>query len=111
MSSTSINEVGTVFVPVTDQERALEFYQARWDSRSASTSSTAVASRWLEVAPPAAANTISLVPQSRASSAVVRRGLLRIRDERHRVRPREPPAPVASSWTRRSRARARAGRA
>jgi catechol 2,3-dioxygenase-like lactoylglutathione lyase family enzyme len=68
--TTGINEVGTVFVPVSDQERALEFYvgtlgfEKRIDFRYGND-----AHRWIEVAPPGAANTISLVPATEGASA------------------------------------------
>jgi catechol 2,3-dioxygenase-like lactoylglutathione lyase family enzyme len=68
--TTGINEVGTVFVPVSDQERALEFYlgtlgfEKRIDFRYGDD-----AHRWIEVAPRGAANTISLVPSTEGESA------------------------------------------
>jgi catechol 2,3-dioxygenase-like lactoylglutathione lyase family enzyme len=68
--TTRITEVGTVFVPVTDQERALAFYvgvlgfEKRVDFVYGKESI-----RWIEVAPPGAANSISLVPPSEGSSA------------------------------------------
>lgn len=65
MSATfaGINQVGTVFVPVTDQERALGFYveklgfEKRYDFPYS-------AGRWLEVAPPGSAHRVALVPAS-----------------------------------------------
>jgi catechol 2,3-dioxygenase-like lactoylglutathione lyase family enzyme len=68
--TTRINQVGTVFVPVSDQERALEFYlrtlgfEKRADFRYGDD-----AHRWIEVAPPGSPNTISLVPASEGASA------------------------------------------
>ena len=62
-NTTRITEVGTVFVPVSDQERALAFYvgvlgfETRVDFVYG-----AEKIRWIELAPPGAANTISLVP-------------------------------------------------
>ena len=62
-NTTAITEVGTIFVPVSDQERALAFYggvlgfETRVDFVYG-----AEEIRWIEVAPPGAANTISLVP-------------------------------------------------
>jgi catechol 2,3-dioxygenase-like lactoylglutathione lyase family enzyme len=67
---THINQVGTVFVPVSDQDRALDFYvdklgfEKRADFRYGDEGS-----RWIEVAPPGAANTISLVPPSEGVAA------------------------------------------
>jgi catechol 2,3-dioxygenase-like lactoylglutathione lyase family enzyme len=68
-TTTRINQVGTVFVPVSDQERALAFYvgtlgfEKRVDFPYGDD-----AHRWIEVAPPGAANSISLVPSSEGSS-------------------------------------------
>jgi catechol 2,3-dioxygenase-like lactoylglutathione lyase family enzyme len=57
----AITRIGTVIVPVSDQDRALEFYvgtlgfEVRIDGPFG-------AGRWLEVAPPGAATTLALVP-------------------------------------------------
>ena len=57
----AITEIGTVILPVSDQERALEFYvgtlgfELRLDVPFG-------AGRWVEVAPPGAATTLALVP-------------------------------------------------
>jgi catechol 2,3-dioxygenase-like lactoylglutathione lyase family enzyme len=60
---TRINEVGTVFVPVSDQERALAFYLGTLGfEKRVDFVYGAEQIRWIEVAPPGAANTISLVP-------------------------------------------------
>jgi catechol 2,3-dioxygenase-like lactoylglutathione lyase family enzyme len=59
--TTRITGVGTVGVPVTDQDRALEFYldklgfEKRRDLPFGD-------GRWIEVAPPGSATTIALVP-------------------------------------------------
>jgi catechol 2,3-dioxygenase-like lactoylglutathione lyase family enzyme len=67
--TTHINAVGTVFVPVSDQERALEFYVGTlgFEKRSDFTYGDA-ARRWIEVSPPGATNTISLVAPSEGTS-------------------------------------------
>ena len=57
-----ITEVGTVFVPVTDQDRALEFYVGVLGFEKRIDFVYGGEHRWIEVAPPGAANTISLVP-------------------------------------------------
>jgi catechol 2,3-dioxygenase-like lactoylglutathione lyase family enzyme len=68
--TTRISEVGTVFVPVSDQERALAFYvgtlgfEKRADFRYGDD-----AHRWIELAPPGASNTIALVPESEGASS------------------------------------------
>lgn len=62
-SATRITSVGTVFVPVSDQSRALAFYvdtlgfelRGNWPYSGG---------RWVEVAPPGSANVIALVPPS-----------------------------------------------
>ena len=59
-SVTRIGRVGRVIVPVSDQEKALDFYvnvlgfEKRVDAESP-------AGRWIEVAPPGAATAIALV--------------------------------------------------
>jgi catechol 2,3-dioxygenase-like lactoylglutathione lyase family enzyme len=67
--TTRINQVGTVFVPVSDQERALEFYVDKLGFEKRADFPYSDDSRWIEVAPPGAANTISLVPPSEGISA------------------------------------------
>jgi catechol 2,3-dioxygenase-like lactoylglutathione lyase family enzyme len=64
-----INEVGTVFVPVSDQDAALAFYVGTlgFEKRIDFIYGDA-GSRWIEVAPAGAANTISLVPPSEGRS-------------------------------------------
>lgn len=65
MSTTSIriDQVGTVFVPVTDQNRSLRFYveklgfEKRFDFPYSG-------GKWIEVAPPGAAHRVALVPSS-----------------------------------------------
>jgi catechol 2,3-dioxygenase-like lactoylglutathione lyase family enzyme len=60
-NTTRINEVGTIFVAVADQERALAFYRdvLGFELRAEFTYGGGI--RWLEVAPPGAQNTIALV--------------------------------------------------
>ena len=59
--TTSITGVGTVAIPVTDQDRALEFYvgELGFETRRDVPFGDG---RWVEVAPPGAATTIALVP-------------------------------------------------
>ena len=58
--TTNITAVGTVAVPVTDQDRAVEFYVGRlgFEKRRDLPFGDA---RWIEVAPPGSATTIALV--------------------------------------------------
>jgi catechol 2,3-dioxygenase-like lactoylglutathione lyase family enzyme len=68
-STIHLTEVGTVFVPVTDQDRALTFYVDTLGFEKRVDFVYGGSSRWIEVAPPGAANTLSLVPKSEGSSA------------------------------------------
>ena len=68
-SPTRITEVGAVFVPVSDQDRALEFYVGVLGFEQRADFLYGGGSRWIEVAPPGAANTIALVPPSEGRSA------------------------------------------
>jgi catechol 2,3-dioxygenase-like lactoylglutathione lyase family enzyme len=59
--TTRITGVGTVGVPVTDQDRALEFYVGKLGFETRRDIPFG-AGRWIEVAPPGSATTIALVP-------------------------------------------------
>src|SRR5215813_1114071 len=59
---TRITHVHTVGVPVTEQERALEFYVGKLGFEKRMDASFGAGQRWLEVAPPGAMTTIALVP-------------------------------------------------
>jgi catechol 2,3-dioxygenase-like lactoylglutathione lyase family enzyme len=59
---THITQVGTVMVPVSDQDRALEFYLDTLGFEKRSDTPFGRGDRWVEVAPPGAATTIALVP-------------------------------------------------
>jgi catechol 2,3-dioxygenase-like lactoylglutathione lyase family enzyme len=61
-TATSISEVGTVFVPVSDQDRALAFYVDRLGFEKRADFAYGGGGRWVEVAPPGAANALALVP-------------------------------------------------
>jgi catechol 2,3-dioxygenase-like lactoylglutathione lyase family enzyme len=61
MSDIHITEVGTVIVPVTDQDRALEFYCGKLGFEKRLDGEFVPGERWIEVAPPGAATTIALV--------------------------------------------------
>lgn len=63
-SSPHIFEIGTVFVPVTDQDRSLDFFLHRLGFEKRVDFIYGGGRRWLEVAPPGAHNTLSLVPPS-----------------------------------------------
>jgi catechol 2,3-dioxygenase-like lactoylglutathione lyase family enzyme len=59
--TTRITGVGTVGVPVTDQDRALEFYVGKLGFEKRRDIPFG-AGRWIEVAPPGSPTTIALVP-------------------------------------------------
>jgi catechol 2,3-dioxygenase-like lactoylglutathione lyase family enzyme len=60
-TTTQITEVGTVIVPVSDQDRALEFYVGTLGFEKRLDGLFGDGERWIEVAPPGAATTIALV--------------------------------------------------
>ncbi len=60
-NQTHINQVGAVFVPVSDQDRALRFYCDTLGFEKRADFIYGEDIRWIEVAPPGAANTIALV--------------------------------------------------
>ena len=66
---TRISEVATVFVPVADQERALAFYVGTLGFRVRADFPYGDRLRWVEVAPPGAANGIALVPPGEGTVA------------------------------------------
>lgn len=59
---TAITRLGTVIVPVSDQDRALEFFVETLGFETRLDGEFAEGQRWLEVAPPGADTTIALVP-------------------------------------------------
>ena len=61
-SRSRITEVGTVMVPVSDQDRAIEFYVEKLGFEKRGDTPYGDGDRWVEVAPPGAATTIALVP-------------------------------------------------
>lgn len=58
---THITEIGTIGVPVTDQDRALEFYLGKLGFETRMDAPYGEGERWVEVAPPGAATSIALV--------------------------------------------------
>jgi catechol 2,3-dioxygenase-like lactoylglutathione lyase family enzyme len=71
MSETRIKEVGTVIVPVSDQDRAIEFYTETLGFELRGDSPYGDGDRWVEVAPAGAATTIALVPPREGQSVGV----------------------------------------
>jgi catechol 2,3-dioxygenase-like lactoylglutathione lyase family enzyme len=60
-TSTHISQVGTVIVPVTDQDRAIEFYVEKLGFEKRADMPFGHGDRWVEVAPRGAATTIALI--------------------------------------------------
>jgi catechol 2,3-dioxygenase-like lactoylglutathione lyase family enzyme len=68
-AATSLSEAGTVFIPVTDQERALAFYLDKLGFEKRADFLFGRGQRWIEVAPPGSSNVIALVPPSEGRAA------------------------------------------
>ena len=66
---TRISQVGTVFVPVADQERALEFYLGTLGFEKRADFPYGTGGRWIEVAPQGSTIAIALVAPSEGRSA------------------------------------------
>jgi catechol 2,3-dioxygenase-like lactoylglutathione lyase family enzyme len=59
---THITQVGTVIIPVSNQDRALEFYVDTLGFEKRVDTPFGEGDRWIEVAPPGAATSIAIVP-------------------------------------------------
>jgi catechol 2,3-dioxygenase-like lactoylglutathione lyase family enzyme len=68
-STTRITRVGTVILPVSDQDQALEFFVGTLGFETRIDGSFGDGQRWIEVAPAGAETTIALVPPG-ASDAI-----------------------------------------
>jgi catechol 2,3-dioxygenase-like lactoylglutathione lyase family enzyme len=66
---THITQLGTVIVPVTDQDQALEFYLDKLGFEKRVDTPFGKGERWIEVAPPGAATTIAVVSPREGESA------------------------------------------
>ena len=60
-TKTNITQVGTVIVPVSDQDRARDFYLDKLGFEQRADIPFGKGDRWLEVAPPGAATTVALI--------------------------------------------------
>jgi predicted enzyme related to lactoylglutathione lyase len=60
-TGTRISQVRTVAIPVSDQDRALEFYGGTLGFATVLDGTFGEGQRWIEVAPPGAATTVALV--------------------------------------------------
>jgi catechol 2,3-dioxygenase-like lactoylglutathione lyase family enzyme len=67
---TAITHIGTVIVPVADQDRALEFYVGTLGFEVRLDAPFGPGMRWVEVAPPGATTSIALVPRDLAPAGV-----------------------------------------
>src|SRR4051812_13286963 len=61
-TSTRITQIGTVVIPVTDQDRAIAFYVDTLGFEKRSDVPFGEGYRWVEVAPPGAVTTMAIVP-------------------------------------------------
>jgi catechol 2,3-dioxygenase-like lactoylglutathione lyase family enzyme len=61
-TKTRISQIGTVIVPVSDQDRALEFYLDKLGFEKRADIPYGHGDRWVEVAPQGAETTIALIP-------------------------------------------------
>ena len=66
----AISEIGTVIVPVSDQDEALDFYVGTLGFEVRIDGAYGEGERWLEVAPPGAVTTIALVPAGAGSVGI-----------------------------------------
>jgi catechol 2,3-dioxygenase-like lactoylglutathione lyase family enzyme len=74
-NKTHISEVRTVAVPVTDPDRALEFYVGALGFEKRLDASFSGGRRWIEVAPPGSSTTIALAPLGPEGTAGVDTGI------------------------------------
>jgi catechol 2,3-dioxygenase-like lactoylglutathione lyase family enzyme len=63
-STAHVTNLATVAVPVTDQQRSLDFYLGTLGFEIRLDAPLGDGNRWIEVAPPGAATTIALAPSS-----------------------------------------------
>jgi catechol 2,3-dioxygenase-like lactoylglutathione lyase family enzyme len=68
-TKTNISQVGTVMVPVADQDRAIDFYVEKLGFEKRSDIPFGNGDRWVEVAPSGGATTIALVMPREGESA------------------------------------------
>jgi catechol 2,3-dioxygenase-like lactoylglutathione lyase family enzyme len=61
-TSTHVSQVGTIIIPVSDQDRAISFYTEKLGFEKRSDVPLGQEMRWVEVAPAGADTTIAVVP-------------------------------------------------
>ncbi|SRR6266536_5157752 len=74
-ASNQISQIRTVGVPVTDQDRALEFYTGKLGLEKRLDAPMGGGKRWIEVAPSGATTTVALVPAHEGVPAGVETGI------------------------------------
>ena len=72
---THVTQLGAVIVPVTDQDRAIQFYTDKLGFEKRADIPFGRGERWVEVAPAGAATSIALVPPREGRSAGVETGV------------------------------------
>jgi catechol 2,3-dioxygenase-like lactoylglutathione lyase family enzyme len=68
-TATAISKIGVVVIPVTDQERSIQFYVETLGFETRADVPFGNGYRWVEVAPPGADTTIAIVPPPEGQSA------------------------------------------
>ena len=74
-TKTHIIEVRTINIPVTDQERALQFYVGALGFEKRLDAPYGDGQRWIEVAPAGAATTVALAPPGTAGAIGIDTGI------------------------------------
>jgi catechol 2,3-dioxygenase-like lactoylglutathione lyase family enzyme len=70
-SGTGLSQVSTVMVPVKDQDEAIAFYTDKLGFEKRVDVPFGDGDRWVEVAPPGAATTVSLVPPREGEATAI----------------------------------------
>jgi catechol 2,3-dioxygenase-like lactoylglutathione lyase family enzyme len=68
-AGTGIRQVSTVIVPVSDQNKAIDFYTEKLGFEKRTDVPMGESMRWIEVAPAGAATTIAIVPPREGEAA------------------------------------------
>jgi catechol 2,3-dioxygenase-like lactoylglutathione lyase family enzyme len=74
-TTTRISAIGRVIVPVTDQDRAIEFYVEKLGFEKRMDVPYGRGDRWVEVAPPGAHTALAIVPPVAPQTAGVATGI------------------------------------